>query len=178
MAQSYNSLANCIQSLSASVSLLDNSLRTIDDSTRDVNRLRKVLRTNKVFGLVPELDLENAKRSVVNEVRPQIKVIIQKIDRELLRLRRRKTNLTGKVDLQQVRLENASKTNRDSLGSVRGGNEGVLLKGDVNEAKIARLRLLQNKKERLKYSLSRLNLQDKKARLSMIPSLPPDSNKE
>lgn len=173
MSHTYNSLSNCISSLSASVALLNDSLKTIDNATKDIPRLKKVLSTNKVFGLVPELDLESAKRNIQNEVQPQINALVLKIEKELSKLKRKKTNLASKVDLQQVRLENAAKSNRDSLSGIKGITANRISKGDIDELKLARLKLLQNKKERLKYSLSRLNLQDKRARLSTIPSLPP-----
>lgn len=172
MSHTYNSLSNCINSLSASVALLDDSLRAIDNATNDIPRLKKVLSTNKVFGLVPELDLESAKRNIQNEVQPQVDALVLKIEKELNKLKRKKTNLASKVDLQQVRLENAAKSSRDSFSGIKGISASQISKGEIDELKLARLKLLQNKKERLKYSLSRLNLQDKKARLSTIPSLP------
>lgn len=148
----------------------------MDNATKEIPRLKKVLATNKVFGLVPELDLESAKRNIQNEVQPQVDALVLKIEKELNKLKRKKTNLASKVDLQQVRLENAAKSNRDSLSGIKGILASRIAKGDIDEQKLARLKLLQNKKERLKYSLSRLNLQDKKARLSMIPSLPPQND--
>lgn len=173
MAQTYNSLSNCISSFNASILLLKDSVDTLNDATKDVHRLKGVLATRKVFGLVPEMDLENAKRSVQNEIKPQMKAITAKIENEVSRLRRKKTNLVSKVDLQQVRLENAAKRSKESPTELKGLSASRISKGDIDELKLARLMLLQHKKDRLKYSLSRLNLQDKKARLSMIPILPP-----
>lgn len=165
----YNSLASCVESLSASVNLLDESFKTLDEAAHDLSRLQKVLSISKVFGLVPELDLENAKQNVRKEVEPQISNIITKVQNEVSKLERKKMNLVSKVDLQQVRLETFQGSSRDSIG--RGVTfRGRVVKGSGDELKVARLKLLQNKKERLKYSLSRLNLQQ---RLSMIPSLPP-----
>lgn len=150
-------LEECIDLLLESVGLLTGSLSRLDEATRDVPRLRTVLNTEKVFGLIPETDLEDAKSQLREETHPQIQSIINKVQRELVRLRRRKTNLAGKVDLQQVRLEGAQ---RNDVPLER------FKKATFTEQKLTRLRLLQNKKERLRYSLLRMNLQAKRARLS------------
>ncbi|ODV67808.1 hypothetical protein HYPBUDRAFT_148114 [Hyphopichia burtonii NRRL Y-1933] len=160
-------LESCVESLKGSVEFLEVSLKRLDEVTRDVPRLKRVLTTDKVFGLVPELDLENAKKKLQHETHPQINIMVEKIEREISRLTRRKNNLTGKIELQRIRIDGARKNTSNDM------EIGRVVKGDINEHKLTRLKLLQNKKERLKYSLSRLNLQDKKNRLSMIPSLPP-----
>lgn len=151
--------------LESSLDLLDSSLRSLDSATRNVPRLKKILHTQKVFGLVPELDLESAKRNFETETHPQISYLVDKIEKEVARLKRKKIGLESKLELQHVRLQSAENNARDSLRG-RGPK-------NVDPQKIARLKLLQNKKERLKYSLSRMNLQNTRARLSVIPSLPP-----
>lgn len=155
--------------LQSSVTLLDSSIKALDRATRDIPRLTKVLTTQKVFGLVPELDLESAKRNLQSETHPQISYLVDRIEKEVARLRRKKASLESKLELQQVRLQTAEKNSRDSRPSSRNSGVGKA----VDPQKMARLKLLQNKKERLKYSLSRMNLQNTRARLSMIPSLPP-----
>lgn len=154
-------LEYCIDSLAGSVGLLGQSLDSLDDATADVARLRTVLASEKVFGVVPELDLENAKKQLRQQTHPQIEMMIGKVEKEVTKLRRKKTNLAGKVDLQLVRLEGVKASDNGVVGGYR------IAKDTVTELKLARFKFLQNKKERLKYSLSRLNLQDKKARLSM-----------
>lgn len=156
-----SSLTTSSRILQNTVRLLDSTISSLDTATRDTPRLKKVLETQKVFGLVPELDLESAKRHVHSETHPQIKHMVDRIGKEVGRLRRKKAALQSKVELQRVRLETAEK-NRDSLG-----------RSTANDIKLERLKLLQDKKERLKYTLSRLNLQTTRARLSSIPSLPP-----
>lgn len=162
-------LYTSVHILDSSVELLNSSIRSLEYATRDVKRIKTVLNTQKVFGVVPELDLESAKRQVQSETNTQVSTLMGKLEKELERLRRKKAGLENKFKLQQVRLETAEKNGRESFTTtLRGG-----IHKSAEESKISRLRLLQNKKERLKYSLSRMNLQDTKARLSMIPSLPP-----
>lgn len=157
--------------LESSIDLLNSSISSLEYSTRDVSRIKVVLNTQKVFGLVPELDLESAKRQVQSETHSEISKLMSKLEKELERMKRKKAGLENKFKLQQVRLETAEKSGRESFTTTLQGG----IHKSAEELKIARLRLLQNKKERLKYSLSRLNLQDTKARMSMIPSLPPQS---
>ena len=67
----YNSLESCVNSLSASVELLEDALLALDEATHDVPRIKTVMTTNKVFGLVPSIDLENAKRDIHTEIKPR-----------------------------------------------------------------------------------------------------------
>lgn len=152
--------------LESSLALLDSSIKSLDKATVHVPRLKKILHTQKVFGLVPEVDLESAKRNFETETHPQISYLVDKIEKEVTRLKRKKAGLVSKLELQSVRLQSAENNPRDSFTRAR-------VSKSVDLHKLARLKLLQNKKERLKYSLSRMNLQNTRARLSVIPSLPP-----
>ncbi|ODV80368.1 DASH complex, subunit Spc19 [Suhomyces tanzawaensis NRRL Y-17324] len=158
------SLQNCIMSLRESVALVEDSIKALDATTHDIPRVQKVLMTRRVFGLVPETDLENAKQTFKESVEPQISTMLERIDRELQKMSRRKINLQNRHDLQAVRLQ-GSKREAVDLPFSR-----LRKLGPLDEAKLTRLKFLKNKKERLKYSLSRLRLQD---RLSVTPSLPP-----
>lgn len=162
MSHTSRSLQNSIARLSESVALLESSVDTLDDATRNVPRLKKILKLDKIFGLVPESDLIMAKTHLHNEVHPRINALVTKVDRELAKLARKKTNLATKVELLQVRLESSDKRSREP---------SKVSKSD--DAKRERLNMLRTKRERIEYLLLRHNLQDRKARLSLIPSLPP-----
>lgn len=171
MASCNDLLTNCVGSLQSSIGLLNNSLTLIEDTTKNVPRLESMLTTKKVFGLVPQLDLDHATKTLQDDLQPQIGVLRSKIDQEINRLSRKKTQLNNKIALQKVRLESV-KANDHLVNKKR------LSAGNISDEKIHRLRLLQNKKNRLKYSLSRVKLQGNKDRLSMgmSPSLPPDES--
>jgi DASH complex subunit SPC19 len=158
---SFNSLALCVSSLSALVGLLDESIKTLDDAAHDLARLKRVLSITKVFGLVPELDLEDAKQNIKNEAQPQIGSVLERIRRELNVMERRKLNLAAKIDLQRARLSAAASASTPSAA------KGRVYLGQVTDVKLARLRLLQNKRERLRYSLSRHNLQHQREQLTL-----------
>lgn len=148
---STQALENCSEILAQSRALLDRAIR-------DIPRLKKVLHTQKVYGLVPQLDVNAAKAGLHTETPQELKALLQHMEQEVARLRRRKVSLESKFELQKVRLETALPPKP---------------RGRPDELKLARLRLLQNKKDRLNYSLSRMKLQNTRSRLSFIPSLPP-----
>ncbi|KAK6200238.1 DASH complex subunit Spc19 [Scheffersomyces amazonensis] len=172
MAAPYNSLGNCLSSLRESVRLLDDSYKVLYDSTKDVSRTKKVLLTKRVFGLIPESDLKNAKVNFKGQIEPQLSSLLSTIDRELVKLNKRKVNLQNKYDLQAVRLSGSTSSSNTNTST----NIPLDKISKVDSTKLSRLKFLRNKKERLKYSLSRLNLQDKKSRLSVTPSLPHPDN--
>lgn len=157
-------LNNCVSSLQSSIGLLNNSLSLIEDTTKNVPRLESILTTKKVFGLIPQLDLDHATKTLQDDLQPQIGVLKSKMELEITKLNRKKIQLNNKIALQKVRLESVK------------SNEKRISTGNISDEKIHRLRLLQNKKNRLKYSLSRVKLQGNRDRLSMglSPSLPPE----
>lgn len=147
----HNSLGSCVSSLSASVELLDDALVVLDECTHDVERTSTVLSTHKVFALVPQIDLENAKRDIHTEIKPRVRAMVDMAESRLHEARREHLNLAKKAALQQMRL-------RD----VDGGQVRVT---HQDAEKLARLRLLQDKKDRLRQSLTRLQLQERRSRM-------------
>lgn len=153
----YNSLESCVSSLSASVELLDDALLALDEATHDVRRIKTVMTTNKVFGLVPSVDLENAKRDIHTEIKPRVQAMVELAGKRLEEARREHLNLAKKAALQQMRL-------RDVDGVAAREREPMRVLHQDAE-KLARLRLLQDKKDRLRQSLSRLQLQERRNRI-------------
>ncbi|KAF3989980.1 hypothetical protein FT663_02041 [Candidozyma haemuli var. vulneris] len=135
-----------------SVDLLGSSLESLEQATKDIPRLKQVLDTQKVFGLVPESDLQNAQARLKNETHPQITYLLEKLQKEVARLQRKKMSLESDFNLRKVRL--------DAVGKGVDTEKG---------AKFERLRMLRTKRDRLKYSLSRQRLHNYR----QIPSLPP-----
>lgn len=135
-----------------SVDLLGSSLESLEQATKDIPRLKQVLDTQKVFGLVPESDLQNAQARLKNETHPQITYLLEKLQKEVARLQRKKMSLESDFNLRKVRL--------DAVGKGVDTEKG---------AKFERLRMLRTKRDRLKYSLSRQRLHNYR----QIPLLPP-----
>ncbi|CAN6598398.1 DASH complex subunit Spc19p [Trichomonascus vanleenenianus] len=149
---SYNlSLSNSVNSLNSALSILQSSNENLNQ-VQDFGRLPTVLKTNKVFDIVTESEINEGKRELAAETEPQVMALLRKAEQEIARLERKERSLSSKAELQRIRLEQVS--NVTNVGS------------DLQE-RIERLRMLQREKERLSYSLSRLNLKQRKARMSM-----------
>lgn len=161
-------LHDSIRTLSESVTLLDESLKTLTSTTNDIPRIQKVLHTRRVFGLVPESDMDGAKRMFQGEIEPWMKLMVERVEKDLDKITRRRTNLKNKCDLQVVRIASAAAGKVSETPETTGSPERK-----IATLKLSHLKFLQNKKNRLKYTLSRRNLQEKKLRLSGGPILAP-----
>lgn len=158
---SQNTLNGCITSLSTSVSLLGDALSSLDTHADDFDRLGLILDQNRIFTLVPEHDLSTAKRSLEHEIEPRILKLVDTVKARLTKLERRRDALVSKERLNQVRINNFR-----SGDNTASANEDVDIEGTDEE--LEHLRQLRLKKDRLKYKLSSINLQNRKARLSMV----------
>ncbi|KAF8004183.1 hypothetical protein HF325_001631 [Metschnikowia pulcherrima] len=153
-----------------STRILEGTTGMLDQTIEDIPRLRKVLKTQKIFGVVPECDVKAAKEAVNTEIAPELEQLADLNEKILAKLRRKKTGLQSQAQLLQVRLMSA-----ESLSPQRKERSHLKSGGATrsSEADLARLRFLRNKSDRLDYSLSRRRLQNKQAKLSFTPSLPP-----
>lgn len=149
------SLENSVASLGSTLSLLRSTNENLETGIRDFARLKTNLKTNKVFDIVTETDINNAKAEIAQETEPQIRMLLERAEVELQRLERKKRSLTSKAQLQQVRLEQHTNTRRPNTSDQQMAQQ------------LERLKELQQKKDRLQYSLSRLNLKGRKVRMSM-----------
>lgn len=154
------SLENSVASLGSSLSILRSSNENLENGVRDFSRLKTNLQTNKVFDIVTETDISNAKVEIAQETEPQIRVLLDRAEVELQRLERKKRSLTSKAQLQQVRLE-------QHTGRKSASTSSNAANSDEFTQQLAKLKELQQKKDRLQYSLSRLNLKGRKAKMSM-----------
>lgn len=121
-------------------------------SLQDFDRLRTIISNNRVFGLVAESDILEAKSQLAKETEPQIKQLLSKVEVELARLERKQTALEAKAQLQEVRLE------RYSAGSVRT---------KASPEQLEKLRQLEHTKSRLQSTIKKMNLRRQQARMSM-----------
>ncbi|CAX44630.1 19-kda spindle pole component protein, putative [Candida dubliniensis CD36] len=182
--QRFNNLDNCTDSLRQSIKILQQSNKLLDETLQDSTRLIKILSTNKVFDLIPELDLNDAKSNFTRNITPQLNQQLNKLEDELIRLQTNKTTLTNKLKLINVRLKNYQRKSNGNDhdgddddeegggGRVRGRknfNSSGLSDVDIDNLlinrhkngydanKLHQLRFLRDKKTRLQYSLNRLS---------------------
>ncbi|KAJ5294114.1 hypothetical protein PENANT_c009G01606 [Penicillium antarcticum] len=155
------SLSSCVSSLQSSLHILDNSITTLDSGVNDFPRLCKVLQTTRHFELLPEPTLREAQQSLLDEITPSIAHLLTLSTNHVEKLARREQGLKAKCDLQEGRLSSnpesrSSAARQMQSNALRGRTAGS---GSNNAAKAAELRRLQQKKERLKFAVDRLELQ-------------------
>ncbi|KAJ5748857.1 uncharacterized protein N7511_010553 [Penicillium nucicola] len=155
------SLSSCVSSLQSSLHILDNSIETLDSGVNDFPRLCKVLQTTRHFELLPEPTLREAQQSLLDEISPSIAHLLTLSTNHVEKLARREQGLKAKCDLQEGRLSSnpesrALAARQTQSNALRGRMAGS---GSNNAAKAAELRRLQQKKERLKFAVDRLELQ-------------------
>ncbi|KAJ6019223.1 hypothetical protein N7499_009618 [Penicillium canescens] len=155
------SLSSCVSSLQSSLHILDNSITTLDSGVNDFPRLCKVLQTTRHFELLPEPTLREAQQSLLDEITPSIAHLLTLSTNHVEKLARREQGLKAKCDLQEGRLSSnpesrSSASRQTQTNALRGCMAGS---GSNNAAKAAELRRLQQKKERLKFAVDRLELQ-------------------
>ena len=127
--------------LENSSSVLNSTIETLDLATRDTARLNKILRTGKLFGLVPQKDVESAKEAMEAGAHPQIQYLLEKIEKEVLNMRRKQNVLERTQHLKKANL------NSLSHGMPRPTHS-------PDPFKIGRLKFLQQKRKRLEQVLA------------------------
>jgi DASH complex subunit SPC19 len=124
------------------------------ETLKDFDRVKTVLSTNRVFGLVAESEIMEAKDQLAKETEPQIMQLLSKAEVELARLERRQTALEAKAQLQEVRLERFS--------------SGAGTRSKASQEQQEKLKQLEETKSKLQSTLKKLNLQRQRARMSMV----------
>jgi DASH complex subunit SPC19 len=161
-----STLSACVTSLQSSINLLSSSVSILDSGVSDFPRLAKVLQTTRHFELLPESQLHDAQRSLLDVITPELESLLAKAEKEIERMARREQALIAKYELQQGR-----------LGAASDGREAEDEEGDegdddvVDEREKLKLKQMRQKKERLSYAVERLTLQaqqrERQLRMSM-----------
>lgn len=144
--------------LESATSILHASLDTLEAATKDTKRWNKILQTEKVFGLVPERDVTSASEAVEAGSHPQIQYLLQKVEKEVAKAKRKSSLLQSKQRIQKVQRE---ATNLSMPSSA------------PDPYKIGRLKFLQSKRRRLEKVLSDRKLNQTPTALPRTPSLQP-----
>ena len=160
------SLAGCVASLSASCNVLQGSLSTLDQGIADFPRLIHVLQNTRHFEIIPESVVLEAQNDIRDEIAPQREELIARAQKALNQLERKEYSLKSKKELQEVRLQQKPLKPRMTPRTVEATANSA-----ENKERADRLRLLKSKKERLAYSLKRLQMEEqgRKTRMSLAP---------
>ncbi|KAK3696775.1 DASH complex subunit spc19 [Vermiconidia calcicola] len=151
----HNALQGCVGSLRSSMQLLDSSINILDAGVSDYPRLAKVLQTTRHFELVSEHDLTTAQSSLLSEIQPEVSNLLSRVETYLDKLERREQSLIAKAELQEGRLSKPSGSSYGAKSPGRKGGSG----GGLSAVEEMKLQQLRQKKERLSYAVSRLELQ-------------------
>ncbi|RYP15764.1 hypothetical protein DL765_005490 [Monosporascus sp. GIB2] len=153
--------ADCVNSLRTSLSFLESSVSTLGAGVADFPRLINVLKTVRHYELIPQPSLAAAEASLRDEIGPAIGVLLDRADAHIGRVERRIEALKARAELQQGRLQHEDHHHEPARGRGKGKAAGRLRSGNGEDEEAARLRAraLRQRKEALKYSVERLELE-------------------
>ncbi|KAL8910768.1 MAG: hypothetical protein Q9172_007785 [Xanthocarpia lactea] len=153
-----NPLADCVSSLRSSNHLLGNSISILDSGVNDFPRLAKVLQTTKHFELLPSSALSAAQSQLLSSLVPEFNNLLSRVETHLDRLERREQALIARCELLDGRMS-MSGANGEAVGKDGGlGRKSLASEGDGSREAL-KLKQMRAKKERLGYTVERLELQ-------------------
>lgn len=166
------SLQGCVASLASSCQILNSSLATLDSGISDFPRLIRVLQNTRHFELLPESDVLAAQTELRGEIGPQREELLRRAEKALQAMERKEYSLKSKRELQDVRLQQKSSKPQRTV-------QTSALDDEAGQERAARMRVLKGKKERLAYSLKRLQMEEqgRKTRMSLAPGYAFDANR-
>lgn len=143
------SLQQSVESLEDTIVILRNSVAKLEKNSQSNNHLTQtMLKSKRVFELVPEYDVQEAKLDLIEEVEPLVKTLEDKLEKSMVRMKREADTLQQTYELNKLRL------NKDV--SQRGDNDismdVVVMASSTNE-ELEELKMLKAKKERLQHRL-------------------------
>lgn len=161
------SLQGCVASLSASCNILESSLSTLDSGIADFPRLIHILKSTRHFELLPESEVLAAHQEIYGEIGPQRDELMKRAEKGIQALERREYSLRSKAELQEVRLLQRRPTSNMAQTPAVGPDPT----DEENDERVERLRQVRSKKERLAYTLKRLQMEEqgRKNRISLAP---------
>ncbi|CCC14047.1 hypothetical protein SMACR_08496 [Sordaria macrospora] len=159
------SFSTLLPPLHSSLNLLSSSLSLLDSSTSDFPRLSSVLKTVRHYELIPQPTLQAAEASLRDEIGPFIELLLERVDKELERKGRRVETLKARCELNGGRLSNYNREQKSGAGAggipknkdkEAGAGAG---RKKLNGEAALRARVVRQRKEALKYSVERLEME-------------------
>ncbi|CAI4211157.1 unnamed protein product [Parascedosporium putredinis] len=159
---------DCVASLRASLNFLESSVETLGNGVADFPAwapfsrqsayvLMPILFFPHHYELIPQPTLAAAEASLRDEIGPYIALLLDRADRQLQRRERRVETLKARAELQHGRLAESRSTPASATASSAASarSAGRKLAGEEK----LRARVVRQKKEALKYSVERLELE-------------------
>ncbi|ETN45517.1 uncharacterized protein HMPREF1541_09349 [Cyphellophora europaea CBS 101466] len=159
-------LGPAVSSLRSSLTLLESSISILDEGVNDFPRLCKVLQTQKHFELLPEPQLREAQQSLVDEIAPAISQLLSTAENYVNQLARKEDSLKARSELLEGRLQYGRKS---SLAEAQSGTKSQA--PPLSDARSLEMKRLQQKKERLQYTIQRLELETKQKERELRKSM-------
>ena len=161
-----------VSSLRSSLSLLESSISILDEGVSDFPRLCKVLQTQRHFELVPEPTLRETQQSLVDEIAPAISQLVSTAENYVDQLARKEESLKARSELLEGRLQYGRKPSVSSEAqNVRNASTNQAGSAPLSDSRALEMKRLQQKKERLQYTIDRLELQSKQKERELRKSM-------
>ncbi|KAK3311676.1 DASH complex subunit Spc19 [Chaetomium strumarium] len=176
--------SDCVASLRTSLSFLESSVATLGAGVQDFPRLSSILKTVRHYELIPQPTLAAAEASLHDEIGPFVALLLDRADKHLERQARRIETLKARADLNAGRLSHyppppASSSSGQEIGGGRSGGSKNLAGAAKGQGKergggkqgggggrrpldggaALRAKVVRQRKEALKYSVERLELE-------------------
>ncbi|KEZ39343.1 Uncharacterized protein SAPIO_CDS10034 [Scedosporium apiospermum] len=150
---------DCVTSLRTSLNFLESSVETLGNGVSDFPRLITILKTVRHYELIPQPTLAAAEASLRDEIGPYISLLLDRADRQLQRRERRIETLKARAELQHGRLAEGSSSSSSLGNKTRRGAAASATGRKLGGDEKFRARVIRQKKEALKYSVERLELE-------------------
>ncbi|KAK4117880.1 hypothetical protein N656DRAFT_744521 [Canariomyces notabilis] len=152
--------SDCVSSLRTSLTLLESSVETLGTGVQDFPRLASILKTVRHYELIPHPTLSAAEASLRDEIGPFVTLLLDRADKHLDRQARRIETLKARAELNAGRLSHLPDNTNGQQGKSRGGgNYGKGGRPLSGEAGGLRVKVVRQRKEALKYSVERLEME-------------------
>lgn len=151
--------ADCVTSLTHSLNFLTSAVQTLESATSDLPRLSTVLKTTRHYELIPSARLAAAEASLRDEIGPSITTLLDRAEAQVDRRDRRIETLKARSELLAGRLA-AGDTGPATAGSKSAAARGVRERRNTLAGERGlKARAVRSRKEGLKYSVERLELE-------------------
>ncbi|KAK4197526.1 putative DASH complex subunit spc19 [Triangularia verruculosa] len=166
--QQQPSYASCVTSLRTSLSYLESSVSTLDNGISDFPRLTSLLKTVRHYELIPQPTLAAAEASLRDEIGPFISLLLDRAEKNIDRQARRIETLKAKAELNAGRLshypsEGGSSAQQERERRQQEREREKKLKaargGRLDGSAALRAKVASQRKEALKYSVERLEME-------------------
>ncbi|CAG8581141.1 10639_t:CDS:10 [Diversispora eburnea] len=169
-------LQQCVQRLQDSTSLLQVSVKNLENSTQNFSRLKKIIACQRLYELVTETEIRETQGSLAIQLEPRVKNLLLKAEEMLLELEQREnilqeeTNMgeieldseLKKAQLKQLNLPNQSNKENDSIKKYSRQQQ--------NNENMKKLKEVKKKMERMSKTMEELHLQKQRIIAEQKPS--------